>query len=102
MTLTFFTFGVVFYLSVHDDGKMDFHYENEKVIMLVGQEEISETETVIDGNEYEIDKFVDFTPPKNEVENVLENLCGINHCNVSIDVECNVELHVNREKQKYI
>lgn len=92
MTLAFFTFGIVFYLSVHDDGKMDFHYENEKVIMLVGREEISETETAIDenGNEYEIDKFVDFTPPKNEVENVIENLCGINHCNVSIDVECNV------------
>lgn len=92
MTLAFFTFGVIFYLSVHDDGKMNFHYENEKVIMLVGREEISETETAIDenGNEYEIDKFVDFTPPKNEVENVIENLCGINHCNVSIDVECNV------------
>lgn len=92
MTVSFFTFGVVFYLSVHDEGKMDFHYKNEKDFILVGREEISENETVVDedGAEYEVDKLVDHTPAKNKVENVIENLCGIKNCNVSMDVECNV------------
>ncbi len=92
MTLAFFTFGVVFYLSMHDEGRMDFHYKNEKDIILVGREESSETETVIDENgaEYELDKLVDHTPAKNEVEAVIENLCGIHTCNVSMDVACNI------------
>lgn len=43
--MAFFTFGVAFYLSMHDEGRMDFHYKNEKDIILVGREESSETET---------------------------------------------------------
>ena len=92
MTLAFFTFGVAFYLSMHEEGKIDFHYKYEKNFVLVGRENISESETVIDENgvEYEIDKLVDDTPAKNDVESVIDTLCGIKNCNVSMEVLCNV------------
>lgn len=92
MTLAFFTFGVVFYLSVHEEGSMDFHYENEKDFILVGREESSQSETVVDenGTEYEIDKRIDYTPAKNTVETMITYLCGIKNCNVSMDAMCTV------------
>ena len=78
MTMVFFILGVVFFLSVHDERKMTFHYQQEKEIVFVGNEEILDNEMITDetGREYQIDKLADRTPAKKEVEEVIENLCS--------------------------
>ena len=102
MTLAFFIFGVVFYLSVHDEGEMTFHYRQEKEVVLVGNEEVAESEMIIDedGGEYEIDKFVDHTPAKSEVEKIIENLCGKKNLNISMEIDCNTGMSGKQEKVK--
>lgn len=82
MTMVFFILGVVFFLSVHDERKMTFHYQQEKEIVFVGNEEI------------------DRTPAKKEVEEVIENLCSTKNANISMEIDCNAGMAGKYQKVK--
>ena len=82
MTMVFFILGVVFFLSVHDERKMTFHYQQEKEIVFVGNEEINRT------------------PAKKEVEEVIENLCSTKNANISMEIDCNAGMAGKYQKVK--
>ena len=82
MTMVFFILGVVFFLSVHDERKMTFHYQQEKEIVFVGNEEI------------------DRTPVKKEVEEVIENLCSTKNANISMEIDCSAGMAGKYQKVK--
>lgn len=102
MTMVFFILGVVFFLSVHDERKMTFHYQQEKEIVFVGNEEILDNEMITDetGREYQIDKLADRTPAKKEVEEVIENLCSTKKANISMEIDCNAGMAGKYQKVK--
>ena len=102
MTMVFFILGVVFFLSVHDERKMTFHYQQEKEIVFVGNEEILDNEMITDetGREYQIDKLVDRTPVKKEVEEVIENLCSTKNANISMEIDCSAGMAGKYQKVK--